>query len=135
MIKEAEGQNRVENRQLDNEFSVMKSNLEVLISIQQNIESEEDMNYEEIMNNRETLIGISEYNTKNLSGVRFFQYPVLFAACRFSAEEYLGSITTEEIKVSLPEPESLPSAKTKEELPRIIENASQLKCSGIHFYI
>ena len=134
MIKEAEGENKVENVHIDDEISAVKSNLDLLSTIQQNIESEENMTYEEIMNNRETVIGISEHNTKNLSGVRSFEYPV-FAAGPYCLKENLGSITTEEIKVSLPEPESLRSAKIKEEVPRIIENASQLKCSGIHFYI
>ena len=109
-----------------------KSNLDLLSSVQQNIESEKDMSYEEITNHRDTVIGISEHNTKNLSGVRSFEYPV-FAAGLNCSEENLGSITTEEIKMSLPEAESLHSTKLKEQLPRIIENVSQLKCSGIRF--
>ena len=131
LIKEAEGENRLKSTHIDDDLSAMKSNLDLLSSIQQNIESEEDMSYEEIMNHRDTVIGISEHNTKNLSGVRSFEYPV-FAAGRYCREENLGSITTEEIKISLPEPENLHSTKIKEE-PRIIANASQLKCSGVRF--
>ena len=50
MINEAEGQNRLENIHMDDELSAMKSNIELLSSIQQNIGDEEDMSYEAIMN-------------------------------------------------------------------------------------
>ena len=132
MIKEAEGQNRVENIHIDDELSAMNSNIELLSSIQQNIEDEEDMSYEGIMNHRDTVAGISEHNSKNLSGVRSFEYPVLFGD-KPSEEYTLGTIRAEEITIILPEPERL-SLKNIHNIPTIT-NASQLKCSGILFFI
>ena len=130
MIKESEEQNSLGNMHIDNEVSAINSNFDLLSSIQQNIESEEDMNYEEIMNNRETLIGISEYNDKNLSGVRSFGYPVLVMD-RSLVEGILGIIKTDEVTIILPEPENPIHTKISETPATKIINASQLKCSGI----
>ena len=130
MIKKAEGQNRLENNHIDDELSAINSNIELLNSIQQNIEDEEDMGYEGIMNHRDTVTGISEHNIQNLSGVRSFEYPVLFLDK--SSEEYtLGTIRAEEITITLPEPEYLNHEKIRK-IPTIT-NTSQLKCSGIPF--
>ena len=130
MIKEVESQNRLENMHIDDEVSVMNSNIELLSGIQQNIEDEEDMSYEEIMNHRDTVAGINEHNTENLSGVRSFGYPVLFLD-KSPEEHTLGTIRAEEISISLPEPKQL----SHEEMCKIptITNASQLKCSGMLF--
>ena len=125
---EAEGHNRIENIRIDDELSAMNSNIELLSSIQQNIEDEEDMSYEGIMNHRDTMAGVSEHNTGNLSGVRTFGYPVLFVDKQ--SEVYtLGNIRAEEITITLPEPEDL-SHENIHKIPTIT-NASQLKCSGI----
>ena len=130
IISEAEGQNRLENIHIDDELSAMNSNIELLSSIQQNIEDEEDMSYEGIMSHRDTVTGVSEHNTKNLSGARSFRYPVLFVD-KSSADVTLGTVKTEEISITLPEPERL----SLEDIHKIsaIPNASQLKCSGILF--
>ena len=130
MISEAEGQNRLENIHIDNEVSAMNANIELLSSIQKNIEDEEDMTYDGIMSHRDTLTGISEHNTKNLSGIRFFEYPVLFMD-KSSAKYNLGTIRTKGITITLPESEHLRDGNIRK-MPTIT-NASQLKCSGILF--
>ena len=130
MINEAEGQSRLENINIDDELSAMNSNIELLSSIQKNIEDEEDMNYEGIMNHRDTVAGICEHNTGNLSGKRCFGYPVLFVD-KSSTEITFGTIRAKEISISLAEPEY----HSHEKIPKIptITNASKLKCSGILF--
>ena len=70
-------QNRLEKTHIDDEFSAIKSNLDLLNSIHRNIEFEEDMGYEEIMNHRDTVMGIAKYNKENFSGQRSFHYQVL----------------------------------------------------------
>ena len=57
MITEAEGQNRQSNMLIDNEISAMNSNLDLLRSLQQRMENDEVMSYEEIMNNQDTVWG------------------------------------------------------------------------------
>ena len=126
MIKEAEGQNRLENIHIDDELSAMKSNLDLLSSLQQSAESEEVMSYEEIMNNQETVRGITEHNSKNLSGERSYGYPNIYS--QYSIEDLLGSIVREELNISLPEPED--PVEIADKLPRTITSASQLKCRG-----
>ena len=128
MINEAEGQNRLENIHIDDELSAMNSNIELLTSIQKNIEDEEEMSYEGIMNHRDTVVGISEHNNENLSGMRSFGYPVLFMD-KSSTDYILGTVKTEEISINLPEPEYLSHEKMRK-IPTIT-NASKLKCSGI----
>ena len=128
MINEAEGQNRLENIHIDDELSAMNSNIELLSSIQQNIEDEEDMSYEGIMNHRDTVAVVSEHNTENLSGVRSFGYPV-FLADKSTQQYTLGTFKRDEINITLPEPEC------HEKIGKVptITNASQIKCSGILF--
>ena len=75
MIKESEGQNKMADVYIDDEVSAMKSNIELLSTIQHDIEDGKNMNYEEIMRNRDTVIGITEYNARDLSGKRSFDYP------------------------------------------------------------
>ena len=134
MINDVEGQIRLEKIHIDDELSAINSNIDLLSSIQQNIEDEEDISYEGIMNHRDTVAGVSEHNTENLSGVRSFSYPVLIADRSF-AEELLGRVKIEEITTSLPEPENLSHAEIKEILPRTITNAPQLKYTGIYIFI
>ena len=131
MINETEEQNKLQNVRIDDEISAMNSNLDLLISIQQKTESEEDTSYEEIMNGRDTVMGISEHNKANLSGKRSFGYPI-FIADKCPAEENIGKVVREEVTVSLPEPENFNPAKNNEPPPRNIKHASQLKCSGIY---
>ena len=122
MIKEAEGQNDT----INDELLAMKSNLDLLSSLQQIVESEEVMSYEEIINNQETVQGIVEHNSKNLSGERSYGYPNIYS--QYSIEDLLRSIVKEELKISLPEPED--PEERAEPLPRTITSASQLKCTG-----
>ena len=130
MIKEAEGQKRIENIHINDELSAMNSNIELLSSIKQNIEDEEDISYKGIMNHRDTVAENSEHNTKNLSGVLSFGYPVYLVDK--SSEKYtFGTVKTEEITINLPEPERL-SHENIHKIPTIT-NASQLKCSGTLF--
>ena len=130
MIKESEEQNSLGNRHIDDEVAAINSNFDLLSSIQRNIESEENMSYEEIMNNRDTVIGISEHNAKNLSGVRSFGYPVVIMD-RSLVDGILGIVKTDEVSITLPVPENPIHVKISETLPAKIINASQLKCSGI----
>ena len=69
IIEETEEQNYVENLRMDDELSAMKSKLDLLKSIRQNIEKERTLSYEEIMNNQEALKGIEEHI--NPSGIQF----------------------------------------------------------------
>ena len=130
MINEAEGQNRIENIHIDDEVLAMNSNIELLSSIQQNINADEDISYEGIMNHRDTVAGVSEHNTENLSGVRSFGYPV-YLVDKSCADVTLGTLKTEEISITLIESEDV----SLESIPKIptITNVSQLKCSGIVF--
>ena len=59
MIKEVEGQNKVDEMHIDNEISAINSNIELLSCLDQNIDAEEEMTYEEIKNNQETVKGIA----------------------------------------------------------------------------
>ena len=126
MIKEIEDQNKHENIQIDDELSAINSTIELLSSVQQNIEDEEDMSYKGIMNHRDTVTGISEHNTKNLSGMRSFGYPV-YSVDKSPADVIAGTVKTEEISITLPE--DLSHEKTGK-IPTIT-NASQLKYSGV----
>ena len=128
MIKEIEDQNKHENTQIDDELSAMNSTIELLSSVQQNIEDEEDMSYEGIMNHRDTVAGISEHNTENLSGMRSFGYPV-YSVDKSPADVIAGTLKTEEITITLPEPEDLSHEKIGK-IPTIT-NASQPKYSGV----
>ena len=101
MINEAESLNRLENVHIDNELLVTNSNIELLSSIQQIIEEEEDMSYEGIMKQRDALVEISD-TSKNLSGMRSYKYPMIFMDK--SPPEYIsGTIRAGEIRINLPE--------------------------------
>ena len=97
MIKEAEGQNQLADVYIDDELSAMYSNIELLSTIQKDIENGKNMNYEEIMNNRNTMIGITEHNARDLSGKRSFDYPDYVIADKASAEELSGESFAEEL--------------------------------------
>ena len=97
MITETEGQNQLADVYIDDEVSAMYSNIELLSTIQKDIESGKNMNYEEIMNNRDTVIGITEHNVRNLSGNRSFDYPDYVIADRAFAEELSGESFAEEL--------------------------------------
>ena len=125
MVKEAEGQNRQAHMLIDNEVSAMSSNLDLLRSLQQRVENDEVMRYEEIMNNQETVRGITENNSKNLSGERSYGYPKYI---QFSRGDLLGRITREQLKISLPELED--PEEITDQLPRTITNASQCQWKG-----
>ena len=126
MIKEVEGQNKLQNMLIDDEVSAMNSNLELLRSLRQNTENEEEISHGEIMNNQETIRGIIENINANLSGERSLGYPIV-SLDRNSAEEFLGNVTREEITVSL-----LDLQKQMEHpIPGTISNVSELKCTGM----
>ena len=125
IIKEVEGQNELQNMLIKDEVSAMNSNLELIRSLRQNIENEEDISHEEIMNSRETVKGIIENIDANLSGERSFQYPVVsLDGC--SVEEFPGDVTQDEITVSLPNVEK----QMEKLIPGTISNASELRCTG-----
>ena len=126
MIKEAEGQNQLQNMLIDDEVAAMNSNLELLRSLRQNFENEEEVSHEEIMNNQETVRGIFENIHANLSGERSFGYPVITMA-RSSAEEVLGEVTQDGITVYLPDVLKQIEAQL---IPRTIKDATELKCTG-----
>ena len=100
MIKEAELKNKLQSMLIDDEVSAMNSNLDLLRSLRQNIENEEEISHEEILNSQETVRGIIENINVNLSGERSFEYPVKTVG-RYFAEDILGEITRQEITVSL----------------------------------
>ena len=59
MKEETKKMNDEESRRIDDEISTMKLNTELLSNIKQTIEENgEDMSYDEIMNNKETIQGI-----------------------------------------------------------------------------
>ena len=131
MIKEVEGQNRLQNMLIDDEVSAMNSNLELLRSLRQNFENEEEISHEEIMNNQETVKGITENINANLSGERSFEYPVVTMGGS-SAEEFLGEVTQDEITVSLPD---VPKQMEGILVPRAIKDATELKCTGTFKFV
>ena len=126
MIKEAEGQNKLQNMLIDDEVSAMNSNIELLRSLRQNFENEEEISHEEIMNNQETVRGIFENINVNLSGERSFGYPVITMGGS-SAEEFLGEVTQDEITVCLPDVLKQIEAQL---IPSAIKDATELKCTG-----
>ena len=128
MIEEIEDNNKRGDIHIYDEISAMNSNIELLNSIQQSIEDEEDPTYEGIMNHRDTVAGVSEHNTENLSGMRSFRYPVLNKS---PVDVILGTLNREEFSITLQEPEHLSHEKIRK-IPTIT-NASQLKCSGSLF--
>ena len=97
MIKETEGQNQLADVYIDDELSAMYSNIELLSAIQKDIERGKNMNYEEIMRNRDTVIGITEHNARDLSGNRSFNYPDYVIADRALAAELSGESFAEEL--------------------------------------
>ena len=123
MIKDVEGQNRLQNMLIDDEVSAMNSNLELPRSLKQNIENKEEIIHEEILNSRDTVKGIIENINSNLSGERLFECPVIPMGGS-SAEEFLGEVTQDKITVSLP--------KQMEGIliPRAIKDATELQCTG-----
>ena len=126
IIKEVEGQNKLQNMLIDDEISAMNSNLELLRSLRENIENEEEINCEEILNSRETVKGIIENINVNLSGERSFEYPVVTMGGS-SADEILEEVTQDEITVCLPD---APKQIAGILIPRAIKDATELKCTG-----
>ena len=126
MTTEAEEQNRLQNLLISDEISAMNSNLELLKSLRQNIENEEEISHEEIFNSQETVTGIVENINVNLSGERSFGYPAV-SLDRCSIQEFLGEVTREEITVSLPD---LQKRIDGQLVPRAIKDATELKCKG-----
>ena len=124
MIKKIDDQNRIENIRIHDELSAMNSNIELLSSIQQSIEDDEDMSYEGIMSHRDTVVGISEHNTENFSGLRSFGYPVL---TKSPTDGTLGKIKTEEISINLLEPERI-SHENIHTIPTITNASGILIC-------
>ena len=126
MIKEAEEQNKLQNMLIDDEVSAMNSNIELLRSLRQNIQNEEEISHEEFMNNQETVREIIENSNVNLSSQRLFQRPVITMG-GLSAEEILGEVTQDEITIYMPDLQK----QTEEQLtPRAIKYATELKCTG-----
>ena len=70
MIKEAVHQKGESHRQADEQLSTMRSNIELLNSIQDSLIGEDNANCEAIQNYRETVQRIIENNKKSLSGTR-----------------------------------------------------------------
>ena len=122
MIKETEEQSKLENMRIDNEVSSMNSNLDLIKSIRRNTEN---LTFQEIMNNLETVDGIMENNKANFCGVKSLGFHVFTIDLE---EENLGSVVKQEMIITLPEPEKRHPVK---KLPETIRNTSQLKCSGI----
>ena len=131
IIKEAEVKNQLQNKQIDDEVSAMNSNIELLRSLTQNIENEEEISHEEIMNSQETLRGIIENFNVNLSGERSFEYPVMTMAGS-SANEILGVVTQDKVTVSMPD---LSKEIEGQLVPRTIKNATELKCTGMFKFL
>ena len=126
MIKEIEEKNKLEHTYIDKEVSAIKSNIDLLKSLKQNIEKEEEMRHEEIMSSQETVRGIIENINANLPGERSFGYPAA-SLNPSSAEEILGGVTREEITISMPD---LQMEMDEQVITRLTTNASELKCTG-----
>ena len=106
----------------------MNSNIELLRSLRQNIQNEEEISHEEFMSNQETVREIIENINVNLSsGERSFKYPVINMS-GLSAEEILGEITQDEIAISMPDLQKQIEALL---IPRAIKDATELKCAGM----
>ena len=130
MIKEVEGQIKQDAMHIDNEISAINSNVELLSCLEQNIDTEEEVNYEEIRNNQETMKEIVENNKANFSGERHFGYPVLSVG-NSSAQELMGNTTRKEMIVSLNVADDAHLEERKRKpAQRTIKDTSQLKCTG-----
>ena len=111
---------------IDVEILAMNSNIELLRSLRQNIQNEEEISHEEFMSSQETVREIIENINANLSGERTFEYPVVTMG-GLSAEEILGEVAQDEITISIPDPQK----QVEEQLiPRAIKDATELKCAG-----
>ena len=89
LIKDVEEKNKLQNMLIGVEISAMNSNIELLRSLRQNIQNEEEISHEEFMSNQETVREIIENINANLSsGDRSFEYPVINMG-GLSAEEIL----------------------------------------------
>ena len=126
MIKEAEGQSRLQSMLIDDEISAMYSNIQLLRSLRQNIQNEEEISHEEIISSREAIRGIIENINANLSGERSFEYPVVSLFGCF-VEEFLGDVTQEEITIPMPD---LHTEMKEQVIPKNITNAAELNCTS-----
>ena len=131
MIKEIEEQNKLQSINMDKEISAMNSNIDLLKSLEQNIEKEEEISHEDIINNQETIRGIIENVNVNLSGERSFRFPVASLG-QSSVGEILGGVTREEITISMPDLQRQIEEPT---IPRAITNSSELKCTGKFYFV
>ena len=64
---------------IDNEIAVLKVNLSLLDNIQKDIQIEE-ISYEEVVKNYDTLEAIRENNKEFFSGIRKYTFPVFEAS-------------------------------------------------------
>ena len=113
------------------ELLTLNANLDSIKCVRVNIENEDTLSHKELMNHQEKVEVIVENNKTHYSGVKSFGFP-LFTSDLHSTEENCGSVAKEEVIITLPESEQLGPANTFDKLPRIITNASELKCSGIY---
>ena len=82
LIKDVEEKNKLQNMLIGVEISAMSSNIELLRSLRQNIQNEDEISHEEFMSNQETVREIIENINANLSsGDRSIEYPVINMGC------------------------------------------------------
>ena len=128
LIEEAEKKADQTRIQTDKEVSAMKTSLEVLNSIQENLEAEDTTNSDTITNYREAVRAIIEKNKTNISDTRSFKFPV-FNTDGVSTEMIADQIVWEDHVLELPDYGSEES-KVKDRLPAQI-GSSQPLCTGI----
>ena len=126
-IGKSESKGNQTKRQTDEEVSAITASIEVLNSIQENLESSDAANPKTIENYRETVGVIIENNKKNLSCARSFKFPV-FNTDGLSAEMIAKRITSEEHIQELSDCEDAESEETKKLTVQI--RPSQPGCSG-----
>ena len=120
--------NDEETCRLDVEIVSVKSNSELLNSIKETIEKEEDISYTQIMSNKETILGIQENNKDHLSGNRVFMFPTLTQG-QSSIEQFIGRIVMEDVTKNLPQV----ADKTGKPEFKTVANALQLKYTGMKY--
>ena len=131
MIREAIRQRNESRGQADEELSAMRSNIELLNSILDNLICEEYTNSEVIQNYRETVQGIIENNKKRLSGTRSYEFPV------FNTETLSTRIISERITkggayIVLPDYESAKSDLEKNQHKNAVP--FRYTCTYLHFF-
>ena len=128
LVRKAEGQGRQENMLIDDEISAMNSNIHLLRGLRQNM-NKENVSHLEIINNQEIVRGVIENINENLWDEMALWHLVV-TMNRSSAGEFLGTISRDEIIISMPDPQKRMEEKL---IHKTVTNTFQLKCIDTFF--